>query len=601
MKRFTQIFALLLALVMMFGLVACGNTDAPAADAPAADAPAADAPAADKPAADAAEPLGYTFLDAVHASQPYGYDNPDDIVTPWVEEKFGISVSEVIHVAGQTPMEQINMMVAAGNLPDVVLVTNNQVASAYATGAFADLSEYVGVMTETDKYISDTGWNSLSVDGKVVAIPYSSVEMDSSNAEIMSMIEGDLYYTPNINWTWVIQEDILTKLGYEFTSMADLQAELDAKPRAITDKDVALNPAIDSFEDFEALLYAIKDLNLTVDGKPVYPLSVPEWGLYHISALFSRNGGYMYDPATGETSGYIMNPGQKEFYKIIVKWLQDGILDPDFLIQKTEQYQEKVQSGRVAVTFQIPDVTATRNALKAASPTNDLHPFDWPGAPVYSDKSYVDPSYPGGYYNIMINKDMKGEDIERLLAYFDWFQTEEAKLIGTWGPESAGLYTTDANGNRVWADDAFYQAISTGGETPDGVSAEKLGLFDKFNLVSYWTSKAFLCAPGPILNNESWVYSYPTEMDAYTSVYAYISTAKLCRDGTVLPANGEASSACDGYYWGVTKLKMAELFDTKNDAEFDAAWDSIVADFVENGGYEAAIAEMAPLFENLVG
>ena len=40
MKRFTQIFALLLALVMVFGLVACGKTDAPAADAPAADAPA---------------------------------------------------------------------------------------------------------------------------------------------------------------------------------------------------------------------------------------------------------------------------------------------------------------------------------------------------------------------------------------------------------------------------------------------------------------------------------------------------------------------------------------------------------------------------------
>lgn len=596
MKRSTQILALLLTLVMVFGLVACGKNDAPAIDAPAIDAPAADKPAADDPAAE--EPLEYTFLDAVHASAPYGFDNPDDIVTPWVEEKFGISVAEVTHSAGQTPMEQINMMVAAGNLPDVVLVTNDQVASAYATGAFADLSDYIGVMTETDKYISDTGWNSLSVDGKIVAIPYSSVEIDQGNAEIMAKIDGDLYYQPNMNWTWVIQEDILTKLGYEFTSMAELQADLDANPRAITDEDVALNPAIASFEDFEALLYAIKDLNLTVDGKPVYPLSIPEWGLYHISSLFSRNGGFMYDETTGEASGFIMNPGQKEFYKVIVKWLKDGILDPDFLIQKTEQYQEKVQSGRVAVTFQIPDVTATRDALKAASATNDLHPFDWP-APVYTDISYVDPSYPGGYYNIMINKDF--EDIERLLTYFDWFQTEEAQQITTWGPESAGLYTTDANGNRVWADEALYAAISSGSETAEGVSAEKLGLYDKFNLVAAYTSKAFLCAPMPILNTESWVYSYPAEMDAYTATYAYISTAKLCRDGTVLSASGEAASNCSNYYWGVTKLKMAELFDTKTDAEFDAAWESIVADFVENGGYEAAIAEMTPLFKNLVG
>ena len=38
-----KLIALLLALVMVIGLVACGNADAPAADAPAADAPAADA------------------------------------------------------------------------------------------------------------------------------------------------------------------------------------------------------------------------------------------------------------------------------------------------------------------------------------------------------------------------------------------------------------------------------------------------------------------------------------------------------------------------------------------------------------------------------
>ena len=48
-----KILALLLALVMVLSLAACGGSKAPATDAPAADAPAADAPAADAPAADA--------------------------------------------------------------------------------------------------------------------------------------------------------------------------------------------------------------------------------------------------------------------------------------------------------------------------------------------------------------------------------------------------------------------------------------------------------------------------------------------------------------------------------------------------------------------
>ena len=48
-----KLVALLLALVMVIGLVACGNNDAPAAEAPKADAPTAEAPKADAPAADA--------------------------------------------------------------------------------------------------------------------------------------------------------------------------------------------------------------------------------------------------------------------------------------------------------------------------------------------------------------------------------------------------------------------------------------------------------------------------------------------------------------------------------------------------------------------
>lgn len=47
-----KLFAMLLALVMVFALCACGSSSAPAANAPAADAPAADAPAAEAPADD---------------------------------------------------------------------------------------------------------------------------------------------------------------------------------------------------------------------------------------------------------------------------------------------------------------------------------------------------------------------------------------------------------------------------------------------------------------------------------------------------------------------------------------------------------------------
>ena len=63
-----KVIAMLLALVMVFALCACGQTaaPAPAAEAPAAEAPAAEAPAAEAPAAEApaapAVKAGFIFL-----------------------------------------------------------------------------------------------------------------------------------------------------------------------------------------------------------------------------------------------------------------------------------------------------------------------------------------------------------------------------------------------------------------------------------------------------------------------------------------------------------------------------------------------------------
>lgn len=97
-----KLIALLLALVMVFGLAACGGNDAPAADAPAADAPAADAPAADAPTADAPADEEYkiacywpapdTFFDSyvlkgIEAFEAeYGQDVEWMIGTDWTQD-----------------------------------------------------------------------------------------------------------------------------------------------------------------------------------------------------------------------------------------------------------------------------------------------------------------------------------------------------------------------------------------------------------------------------------------------------------------------------------------------------------------------------------
>ena len=71
-----KMFALMLAMLMVLSLVACGGNDAPAADAPAADAPAADAPAADAAFTGVEDGVLTVGMECAYA--PYNWTQMDD-------------------------------------------------------------------------------------------------------------------------------------------------------------------------------------------------------------------------------------------------------------------------------------------------------------------------------------------------------------------------------------------------------------------------------------------------------------------------------------------------------------------------------------------
>ncbi|GLX67505.1 hypothetical protein [Paenibacillus glycanilyticus] len=533
------------------------------------------------------KPLEYSFLDLYRSAKPVGIDNPNDVVTPWVEKKFNIKLKEYTTGGDRTATDVLNMMVAAGNLPDVVIVPHPFKAQFYETGQFADLSEYKDLLVNMNQYTSDLGWNNLSLDGKLVGLP-NTAEPDMTKPDLASQVNSDIFYQPLNNWVPVVREDILKQLGYTFKPLSQLQGELDANPRQIALDDATLEPAINTFEDFEKLLYQIKDLHLKVDGKELIPLEMPDWGAYHFSVLFSPTGGWYYDKAADKVTGYLDNPGMKEYYQTLAKWMKDGILDKNWLINKPEQAQEKIASGRVAVTMWAPDMTAARNALKAKNPEAEMHPINWP-APKYAEKSYVDAASPAGWPIFMINKNVK--DIPRLLKYFDWFYSEEGKDITAWGPEEAGLWEMK-DGKKVFKDEKLWEAIRDTKKTEDGKNQEYYGILG--------TSESSITAPAPGYNNKTPYYSYPIKLDAYDRLHIYLSNPKISYDGSVLPAMTGASSETNGYYWSTARQKVAQILSAKSDAAFDKQWDEVVNDFKQKSNYDAAVQEMKKAFDNVL-
>jgi len=126
MKKMKKALALIMALVMIFGLVACGGkTDAPAADAPAAgnEAPAAQGDAA-APAAGEPYKVKFSLATLMVVPSLEATQKVEDVVNDYLKNTLGITdyVLELTIVNIADYFTTIPMELAAGTGPDLVMM-----------------------------------------------------------------------------------------------------------------------------------------------------------------------------------------------------------------------------------------------------------------------------------------------------------------------------------------------------------------------------------------------------------------------------------------------------------------------------------------------
>lgn len=205
-----KLIALLLALVMVLSLVACGGEKAPAADAPAADKPAADAPAADG----AADELEFVELTWYTVGQPQaGAQEVYDKMNEYLEEKLNCHVNIITYDYGSYD-EMLNLACQAGEAFDICFTSGwcfdydqavrkgyllplDDLIAQYAPDYKAELPEH---------YFNDAKYEGTS---------YSMV-----NYQIMAQAGGV-----------VIRKDLADKYNFDTTqvkSLADLEPLFEA-------------------------------------------------------------------------------------------------------------------------------------------------------------------------------------------------------------------------------------------------------------------------------------------------------------------------------------------------------------------------------------
>ena len=514
-------------------------------------------------------------------------DNPNDIVTPYIEDKFKIRVSDVVQGVESDLgfKERMDKYVASGSLPDVVIAGNENCAYAVATGMYGDLTPQIEKMDNLNKTIDPVFWPRFMNGGKKTQIPITGPDLTKEP------YASDPYVAPMSAWGMWIREDILAQCGYTFTTLAEIDRQYLSRGQIAPAAAYATDPPVSTPEDLYELLKKIDGLELTVGGEPLIPWTSSGWSQFHMGCMFDF-GHWRVDPETGEADGFLGSPGAREYYRFLHTLYREGLIDAEFMRQSDELTQSKIESGRAATGMYIPSVQDAQAALKqTAGDGAVIRYIEWPkqmeGVGAFD-------IFENGFWRLIVRDKFPEKD--RLTQYFDWFYSEEGQDILTWGPDSAGLWEY-RDGVKRFVNPQVEEDCMNG--VTGGVGADFWGLYT-ITSGSYfpYLSRAGICAPYTTINYADYRRSFPPKLDSTVMNRAAVSLGGFDRSGRYAYGDGsEAVSRISSYYWSQFIIEEVDaLLEAPDDAAFEDAWDAAYERFLAATGYEEARGIMAGWF-----
>lgn len=402
--------SLLLAMMMMASLVlsACGGDSQKGT-------------AAESQQGDSLEPMTITFFSA---DSNANWVNMEDAVGKKLTEKTGITIQAEFAVDGSN--QKLPLMVASGEYPDLVFAKGD--ANMFVdAGAFIDLTDLIEEHAPNLKklygdYMNRLKWS--SEDESIYVIPtLNAVEHEQLDA-------GGNFH---------IQHEVLKELGY---------------------------PEIKTVKDYENALKEYYEKHPTIDGQPTIPLSLNADGWRFIISVtdpafistgLSSDGEYYIDPNTYEAQLHYKRPEEKEYFRWLNHMNDIGLLDKEAFVQKTDQYESKVSSGRVLGVIDADwGFSNATNALRTAGKENRTYAkFPVQLDETTKDASFQSTGYPAGWG---VGITTSAEDPVRIIKFLDYLASEEGQILLNWGIE--GEHYNIVDGKRVIPEDVQDRKIN---------------------------------------------------------------------------------------------------------------------------------------------
>lgn len=308
-----------------------------------------------------------------------------------IQENTGVDI-EFIHPAAGTVTDSLQIMLASGELPDMIQIQRESwyaggLKALYEEGAIIDISPYL------DEY----------------APQYKEVVMNSEEAQRQIVDEGRVYGFYKITYA-----DPMPYIRFNANKQW-LEEFGMSEPKTIA--------------EYEAYFQAVLDNKPGVTPLYVQPTSMEQMGLV-MGAFDMLKDWYMVDDST---VGYWANAAQyKEFLTLMNEWYDKGYLSKDFASLTLEEAQALFDVGQIACMGDSVDLVFSRTTSDTFTATN----FPYMRKEADSVVGNSTASWPVDNDNAWVTVITSScKNVEAAVQYLNYGYTYEGSLYFTFGIE----------------------------------------------------------------------------------------------------------------------------------------------------------------------
>ncbi|MDB4867122.1 MAG: polysaccharide transporter substrate-binding protein [Cohnella sp.] len=548
-KKFKAVPLAILALIIVLIAASCSKS---ASQDPGKGTPSS-SPSGTQSATASADDKTPITLTMFGADPNPNWENMESPVGKKITEITGVKLQMEYAIGDQK--QKISLMAASGEYPDLIFAHGNENILVDA-GAYLDLTDLIEKYGPNIKklygdYLSRLRWNG----------------QDKSIYYLGSFGVNDKQWKPATGFE--LQHAVVKDLGY---------------------------PKLKTLQDFENAIKTYKDKHPTIDGQPTIGLSLlaDDWR-YKITvtnpAVFSTggpdDGEWWVDPETHKAKFHYTRPEEKEYFKWLNHMNAVGLLDKESFVQKYDQYNAKISSGRViALADANWEYVDAERALRQAGKDDRMYGM-YP-ITLREDIKYADfqsAGYSAGW-GVGISKTAK--DPVRAIKFLDWLASDEAQILNYWGIE--GVHYKIENGKRVIPPEEMAKRVSDpeyGKKTGIGVFTypfpqQGIGVLDPSGQ-TYTTDSLEQIKANYTAAEKDVLSHYGVEMwkDLYPPTESFPVKPWGAAWQINIPQNTDAAviaQKCED----IVKKKVPQMILAKP-GEFDRIWDEFMADLDKAG------------------